>query len=282
MLYLEKYSIPVSIRCLEGVETGGTKMLEIEAKNTGKVLVIGHRGALGYAPENTMSSFKRGLEIGCDLIELDVHMSADERIVVMHDADVSRTTDGRGHLKDMELAAIKKLDAGVRFDERFRGERVPTLDEVLDWARTRVGLVIEIKGDPQPTEGIETQIIALIKHYGMMDAVMLISFYHEAVRRVKELEPRLATGILYSGQLVDTLAAAQAARADSVRPHWYYWTAQLVQQVHNAGLTASTWVANDEKVMKHLVEMGIDSIGCDYPDRLCGFLDRNGLRWGSR
>lgn len=254
-------------------------MLEIEAKNTGRVLVIGHRGALGHAPENTMSSFERGLEIGCDLIELDVHMSADGHVVVMHDADVSRTTDGRGRLKDMDLVAVKKLDAGIRFNERFRGERVPTLEEVLDWARTRIGLVIEIKGDPQPAEGIESKIIDLIARYGMMNDVMVISFYHEAVRRVKELEPRLAAGILYSGQLVDTVAAARAARADSVRPQWYYWTAKLVQEVHAAGLTASTWVANDEKVMKHLVAMGIDSIGCDYPDRLCAFLDRNGLRW---
>lgn len=239
-------------------------MLELEAKNTGKVLVIGHRGAPGYAPENTMSSFERGLELGCDLIEVDVHMSADRHIVVMHDPDVSRTTDGRGHLKDMDLAAVRKLDAGAWFDGRFRGE-----------------LVIEIKGDPQPAEGIESGIIDLIGRYGMLNEVMVISFYHQAVRRLKELEPRVATGILYGGQLLDTVGAARAARADSVRLQRHYCTAELVREVHEAGLTASAWLANDEPVMKHLLEMGIDSIGCDYPDRLCAFLDRSGLRWPS-
>ncbi|MBN1672774.1 MAG: glycerophosphodiester phosphodiesterase [Kiritimatiellae bacterium] len=251
-------------------------MLELEAANTGKVLVIGHRGALGHAPENTMASFKRGFELGADLIELDVHMSRDGLLACMHDADVSRTTDGNGRIKDMTRADIGKLDAGVKFDARFRGEPVPFLDEVLAWAGNRVGLVIEIKGDPLPAPGIEDALVQRLRAHGMLDQAMVISFHHPAVRRVKELAPETATGILYACRLADTVGAARAARADSLRPSWAFWTADDVRTVHAAGLAASTWVANDEERFAYLAELGVDSIGTDYPDRLRAWLDRTG------
>lgn len=254
-------------------------MLEIEAANSGKVLVIGHRGALGYAPENTMASFEVGLQLGVDLIELDIHMSRDGHLVVMHDGEVTRTTDGSGRISDMTLAEIARLDAGCKFDERFRGQRVPLLSEVMAWARGRIPLVIEIKGDPEVSPGIEEKLIDLVHQHRILDEVIVISFHHTAVKRAKELEPGLATGILYSGRLVDTTGAARAARADSVRPQWSYWTRELVDEVHAAGLTASAWVVNSEARAELLVNMGIDSIGSDYPDRLCTYLERAGRRW---
>lgn len=254
-------------------------MLELEARGSGKVLVIGHRGALGYAPENTMASFVKGLECGADLIELDVHLSADDAIVVIHDDDVSRTTDGGGPVREMTLAEIKRLDAGSRFDPKFCGERVPTLDEVLDWARGRVQLVVEIKGGPGPAPGIEERVVRALRDHRMVDEVMVISFHHPSVLRVKALEPALATGILYAARLVDTVGAARAAGADSVRPQWSYWARNLVDEVHAAGLLASTWVANDEPRMEYLVRLGMDSIGTDYPDRLRRYLDRVGRGW---
>ena len=254
-------------------------MLEIEAANTGKILVIGHRGALGYAPENTLASFELGWKLGADLLELDIHMTRDGELVVMHDADVSRTTDGHGYIKDMTLAEIKELDAGSWFDERFRGQHVPTLAEVLTWAKDRIPLVIEIKGDPQPANGIEEKLIETVHEHKMLDEVMIISFYHTSVKRVKELEPALATGILYTGRLVDTVGAARAALADSVRPHWSYWTAEVVEEVHDAGLTAHAWNADTEEVMEYLVGIGVDSIGSNYPDRLRAYLDARGLGW---
>jgi glycerophosphoryl diester phosphodiesterase len=254
-------------------------VLELEACCSGKVLAIGHRGALGYAPENTMVSFAKGLECGADLIELDVHLTADDHVVVMHDDDVSRTTDGKGAIRAMTLADIRRLDAGGRFDAKFRGERVPTLDEALDWAKDRIPLVVEVKGGPLPAPGIEERVVRAIRDLGMVDRVMAISFHHTVVKRLKALEGRLATGILYSGRLVDTVGAARAAGADSVRPHWGYWSRELVDEVHAAGLTASTWVANDEPRMAYLVGMGVDSIGCDYPDRLRRYLDRVGRGW---
>ncbi len=254
-------------------------MIEKEAMNSGKVLITGHRGAMGHAPENTMVSFAKGLELGADMLELDIHVSQDGELVVMHDGDVSRTTDGHGHIKDMTVAEIKKLDAGVKFNASFKGERVPKFVEVLDWAKTRIPLAIEVKGDPIPAVGIEEKLIKLLSDYRVLDDMLVISFHHAAVKRVKELEPRLMTGILYTGMLIDTVAAARAALTDSVRPAWQYWTPELVKQVHKAGLVAHSWIANDEALMEYLVSMGIDSIGTNYPDRMRAYLDRTGRSW---
>lgn len=254
-------------------------MLELEARGSGKIVVVGHRGALGHAPENTMVSFARGLECGADLLELDVHLTADDALAVIHDDEVSRTTDGHGPVRGLTLAALKRLDAGVKFDARFRGERIPALPEVLDWARGRIPLLIELKGGPLPAPGLEERLVACLRAHRMVDQAMAISFHHPAVRRVKEIEPTLATGILYAGRLVDTVAAARAARADSVRPSWAYWTAGLVTEVHAAGLVAHAWNANDEERAEYLVGLGVDSIGSDYPDRLRRYLDRIGRGW---
>lgn len=254
-------------------------MLEQEVRNTGKILVLGHRGALGHAPENTMASFELGWELGADMLELDIHLSRDGELVVMHDGDVSRTTDGDGRIKDMTLAEIKKLDAGITFDPRFKGQRVPTLPEVLSWAQGRIPLVVEIKGDPHPAPGIEEKLLAAVEEYGMMDEVMIISFHHPVVKRVKEITPEAATGILYTGRLADPVGAAEAALADSLRPHWAYWTREEVEEVHNAGLIAHAWNADGEELMEYLVGLGVDSIGSNYPDRLRAYLDRNGLGW---
>jgi glycerophosphoryl diester phosphodiesterase len=254
-------------------------VVELAARGTGKVLVVGHRGALGHAPENTLASFEKGLECGADILELDVHLTADGELAVIHDDDVSRTTDGRGAVRAMTLAELRRLDAGSWFDGRYRGERVPSLADVLAWACGRVELLVEIKGGPRPAPGIEEAVVAAVRAAGMLDQVMAISFHHPSVRRVKELEPSLATGILYAAQLVDTVGAARAARADSVRPGWGYWTAELVREVHAAGLVAHAWNANDEARLEHLVQLGVDSVGSDYPDRLRRYLDRIGRGW---
>jgi glycerophosphoryl diester phosphodiesterase len=257
-------------------------VLELQAARTGKVLIIGHRGALGNAPENTMASFEIGLEQGCDLVETDIHVSRDGALICMHDAEVSRTTDGKGRIKDMTVDEIKKLDAGSWFGERFRGQRVPVLSELLEWARTRIPLVIEIKGDPLPAPGIEAALLSELRRYDLVEQVMVIGFHHDSLRRIKDLEPRVATGLTYSCRLYDTVGAARATRADSIRPHWSYWSQELVQQCHKAALTTHAWVANDEKMTAYLCEMGIDSLGVDFPDRVRPYLDRTGRSWNKR
>lgn len=254
-------------------------MLEIEAANTGKVLIVGHRGALGLAPENTMASFQKGLETGCDLIETDIHLSRDGALILMHDGDVSRTTDGKGRIKDMTLEEIRRLDAGSWFGERFRGERVPVLGELLDWAKKRIPVVIEVKGDPRPAKGIEAALLAELHRHGVVEDVMVIGFHHDCLKRIKQMEPSITVGLTYSCRLADTVGAARATGASSIRPRWDYWDAQLVEECHEAGLTAHAWIANDEERTAYLVEMGIDSLGVDFPDRVRPYLDRTGRSW---
>jgi len=231
-------------------------------------LIVGHRGAMGYAPENTIASFEKGLALGADLIELDVHLSADGRLVVIHDPTVDRTTDGSGYVRDMALAQLKKLDVGSWFAPGFAGERIPTLAEVLEWARGRIGLAIEIKNGPVFYPGIEEKVVEALEAYGMEEEVIVISFDHRCVRRVKELRPGIATGILYVGRLADPVAAARAALADAIHPKADYLTAEDIQEAHGAGLAVSTWTVNAPSQMREFIEMGVDSIGTNYPDLL--------------
>ena len=122
------------------------------------VLRVGHRGAKGHAPENTFASFNLALEMGVNAVETDVHLSKDGEVVLIHDHTVDRTTDGRGFVKDMTLRELKQLDAGSWYDTRFAGQRIPTLTELLEWARGRVGVAIEIKNGPIYYPGIAEKV----------------------------------------------------------------------------------------------------------------------------
>src|SRR5258708_746117 len=132
-------------------------------RSSGRPRVFGHRGAMGHAPENTFASFERAVEIGVDAIELDVHLSADDEVVAIHDHQLNRTTNGQVVVHDMTLAELKQLDAGVHFDPAWAGQRIPTLGETLAWARGRCVLDIEIKGGPWPYPGIEARVVDLIR-----------------------------------------------------------------------------------------------------------------------
>jgi glycerophosphoryl diester phosphodiesterase len=238
------------------------------------VLCVGHRGARGHAPENTFASFnyfdsaqyKRGVELGANVVETDVHLSKDGEVVVIHDHTVDRTTDGHGFVKDLTVAELKRLDAGAWFGPEFAGERIPTLAELLAWAKDRVPLAIEIKNGPLYYPGIAEKVVRLLREHGMVRQAIIISFDHFVVREAKMLAPEVATGILYAGRLIDPVAAARAARADALHPNWAFITPDLVQAAHAAGLAVSPWCPNDIEALQMLDEMGVDSIGTDYPE----------------
>ena len=154
-------------------------------RSGGRPRVFGHRGAMGYAPENTFASFERAIELGVDAIELDVHLTADGEVVVIHDHELDRTTDGDGILGEKTLAELKSLDAGRRFGDEYIGQRIPTLGETLEWARGRCVLDIEIKGGPWPYAGIEAKVVDLIREHEMVDQTIVISFEHPTVARVR-------------------------------------------------------------------------------------------------
>lgn len=230
------------------------------------LLRVGHRGARGHAPENTMASFALGADLGVDAVETDVHLSKDDEVVLIHDHTVDRTTDGHGFVGEMTLAELKRLDAGGWRDPRFAGERIPTLEELLAWAKERVGVAIEIKNGPIYYPGIAGKTIELVRRHGMERQVILIAFDHLVLREAKRIAPEIATGILYVAGLADPVAAARAALADSLNPNWSYVTPGLVHDAHAAGLAVSPWNPNDLPTIRALSGMGVDSVGTDYPE----------------
>jgi glycerophosphoryl diester phosphodiesterase len=230
------------------------------------LLRVGHRGAKGHAPENTMISFLTGADLGVDAVETDVQLSKDGEVVLIHDHTVDRTTNGHGFVKDMTLAELKRLDAGGWYDPRFAGERIPTLAELLTWAKDRVGVAVEIKNGPIYYPDIAEKTVRLVRQHGMERQAILISFDHFVLREVKKIAPEIATGILYVAGLVDAVAAARAVPADSLNPHWAYVTPELVRAAHAGGLAISPWNPDDLATLRMLSDVGVDSVGTDYPE----------------
>lgn len=247
-------------------------MLDLRKCTTGYVSLVGHRGALASAPENTLPSFEVGLAQGADVLELDIHLSRDGELVVIHDFSVDRTTDGKGYVKDLTVAELKRLDAGSRFSPALKDARIPLLREVLEWAKGRVWLAIEIKSDWITYEGIEAALVDQLHTVAMVDQVMVISFDHCCIKRVKDLDPNIATGMLYMARLVDPVAVARSARADVLRPRWPFATAAEIRAAHAAGLAYSPWGPNDPAIWRQLVEMGVDTLSADRPADLRAIL----------
>jgi len=228
--------------------------------------VIGHRGAAGYAPENTMVAFERGIALRADAIELDVHPTADGHLVVIHDPTLNRTTNGTGLVAQHTLAQLRGLDAGSWFDPSFAGERIPTLREVLQWAHGRTKVVIEIKQGPIFYPNVEQLLVAELDAAGMRGDVLVISFDHQSVRRVKELAPDIVTGVLYAGRMIDPVPLAKAANADALLPYWALLTKEEVDAAHAAGLMVSPW-GGPEQDYCIILATGVDAVASDFPDR---------------
>jgi len=163
------------------------------------LLVVGHRGSSGTAPENTLASFRQAIEAGVDMIELDVRMTKDFHLVVIHDRTVDRTTGGHGAVSAKSLQELKLLDAGSWFGARYRGEQIPTLREVMDILPARVGLNIEVKtdGDTRPGRALEESLVLILREQRMQGPCLVSSFDHRHLRRLHQLDPELLLGALY-------------------------------------------------------------------------------------
>jgi glycerophosphoryl diester phosphodiesterase len=231
---------------------------------------------MGHAPENTFASFERAIELGVDAIELDVHLTADGEVVVIHDHELDRTTDGDGILGEKTLAELKALDAGKHFGAEYAGQRIPTLGEVLAWARGRCVLDVEIKGGPWPYEGLEAKVVGLIREHEMTEQTFVISFEHQTVAQVRALAPEIAVGTLWSARPIDPVAVAQAAGANAILPFWSYCDAETVEQAHAAGLSVHPWATSDPEVVERLLSFGVDSVCSNHPDVVVGALRRLG------
>jgi glycerophosphoryl diester phosphodiesterase len=222
------------------------------------MIIMGHRGAAALAPENTLLSIATAMEIGVDAAEIDVHLSKDNELVVIHDATVDRTTNGTGAVSRYTLEEIKRLDAG-------KGETIPTLQEVIDLIHDKVKLVIELK-----EAGTEEPVVELIKRNGLWENVYVISFWHRLVRTVKEKEGRIKTGVLFVGCPVDACFAAQA-RADAFVMKYTFVDKKFVDMAHKEGLTVFIWNIDAPHLVKPYADMGVDGIGSNDPRVLIDF-----------
>ena len=252
-------------------------MIEQAVAGSGKVVVVGHRGAMGYAPENTLASFAKAAEMGAHAFECDVHLTRDGEVVVIHDAGVERVSNGHGAVAEMTLADLRQLDVGGWFGPEYAGQRIPTLAEALD-AGARLGLevVVELKGEPEPPRLLVERTVALIADREMQGRVAVISFNHPSLLQVRELDDGIATGILFGHGIPDPVAEAKRFAASSIRPHYSRVTARLAQGTHSAGMCLHAWTVNDGHLAETLVGQGVDSIGTNYPDRMQRLLNQLG------
>jgi len=212
---------------------------------SGRILLGGHRGNADEFPENTLASFQSAIELGVDVIECDVHRSEDGGLPVIHDHLLDRTTDGSGLVRDHTMAELRRFDAGSWKDQRFKDERIPSLDEVLALAKGRVGVAIEIKNLPLPYPGIADAVVTAVRDAAMIHDVVVISFDHRCVKRVGELEPEILTGVLEASRPVDILRVMDDAEADVFCPHWASIEPETAQELHAAGKLIGVWTVDD-------------------------------------
>ncbi len=246
---------------------------------TPRPLVIAHRGDSAHRPENTLASFASALEIGASLVELDVQLTADGHVVVLHDPTVDRTTDGRGDVRRMTLAEVRALSAGYaeRFGAAWSGERVPTLAEVLTLVHERARIMIEIKKESVSDDadgGVEARTVAEIRRQGLADRVALISFEHRALLRCRELAPEIARGHLFGRTAPgDMVLAARDAGCGIVMPHKGQLSETVADRVHEAGLKLATWVVDEPEELKRLARFRLYGVGSNRPGVLMQALD---------
>lgn len=234
-------------------------------------LVIAHRGDSAHRPENTLASFAGALELGAVAVELDVQLTRDGHVVVIHDPAIDRTTSGRGAVRELTLAELRAVSAGypARFGDAWAGERVPTLAEVLALVRDRARALIEIKAESVTDDeegGVEALTVAEIRRLGMTDKVALISFDQRAILRVRRLAPEISRGRLFGRTSAgEVLADARATGSEVVLPHKSQLDDGLAAAVHAAGLKLATWVVDEPAELRELARFNLYGVGSNCP-----------------
>jgi glycerophosphoryl diester phosphodiesterase len=224
-------------------------------KGNFKPKVIGHRGCMGEAPENTLGGIRTALDRGVDGVEIDVHLTADKQLVLMHDFYVDRTTNGTGWVRDLTYDQIRKFDAG-------KGERVPHLEEVFDIIGDKA-LFIEVK-----CQQAEEKLLALVERAPHFNQVTFKSFDHRVVKKLKELNRGVRTACIIEGVPVHPQKLAEDALADIVSVSAYMTDKYLVDECHKYGLQAFVWCAETPEDFQKLAEMGFDFICTSFPNKI--------------
>ncbi|NVM16613.1 MAG: glycerophosphodiester phosphodiesterase [Candidatus Lokiarchaeota archaeon] len=226
-------------------------------KDENNIIIIGHRGASVISPPNTLKAFKKAIELKADYVEFDIHITKDSEIVIIHDSDTFDITGVKGVIKDMTLEQIKSIDAG-------EGEKIPTLQELINIAGKKMGLQIEIKA----TNLLE-KLIQILKEENLLDTSIVSSFMFDEVLKLKLLEPVLKVGLLLPVELEQPNLIKRKIKKVaknnfySLHPHYSITDKEIVNFAHEYGLKVIVWTVNDRKIMENLMEIGVDGIITD-------------------
>ncbi|HHV20932.1 MAG TPA: glycerophosphodiester phosphodiesterase [Propionibacterium sp.] len=226
-----------------------------------------HRGASAYAPENTLPAFELAAEMGADGIELDVQLTADGEVVVIHDETLDRTTDATGRVGELTLAEIRRADASNGL-AGFGGTRVPTLAEVLEVVRRgRMVVNVELKNLTEFYPGLERAALDVIAASGMAERVIVSSFNHWSLKTVQHLAPAMKVGVLLSDGIYLPWEYAADFGAAAIHPHWGFLRVPgLVDYAHAAGVAVHVWTVNAETDLAAAISAGVDAVITNHPD----------------
>lgn len=256
----------------------------------GRPLVIAHQGGEGLRPSNTMAAFEHAMSLGVDVLEMDIHSSADGVLVVIHDATVDRTTDGTGRVQDLTLAQLQALDAGhywsadggQSYPFRGQGITIPALEEIFQ-AWPAMWMNIEIK---QTTPSLAAPLCDLLRRYELADQVLIASFHQVALDEFRTACPEVATSaterevraffyryLALLGRTYSPPAGLFAIQAPEYSSGFHVLSSRFIRAAHHQGLDVHAWTINETDEMARLIQAGVDGIITDYPDRLLQLLE---------
>lgn len=239
--------------------------------------IVAHRGASGLAPENTLPAIQKALDLKVDVIEIDLHLSADGQVVVIHDATVNRTTTGEGVVGEMTWAELAELDAGIYFDSEYANTRLPRLADVLELVNGQSIVLIEIKqGQTGPYPGLAKKVIELVEAYQASAWIRIMSFENETLDVLRALAPDLTYMKLLVGQLPILPIYMDREWHGSpvwgmegmqgINPNSHFATRRFIRHVHDQGKQVFVWTVDDPDEMQDLVDKGVDGIITNRPD----------------
>lgn len=234
------------------------------------VLIFGHRGASAYAPMNTIPAFELAYEQGADGIELDVHLTKDGELIIVHDFTIDHTTDSEGIVTEKTLAELKSLDAGSWFDEKFTGAKLPTLDEVFDAVGHKLYINVEIKTLSPDGDGTEESVVACIKKHNMAERVIVSSFNPYVLKRFRPLAPEIPIGYLIHPATVSDISklVLQADEYEALHPFHEMIDDSYLTLAKKHNYIVNTWTVNETEIATNLVSKGVRGIMTDYPDMM--------------
>jgi glycerophosphoryl diester phosphodiesterase len=219
------------------------------------LLKIGHRGARAYEPENTLRSFKKAIELGVDAIELDVRKTKDNKLVVIHNEDLSKTTNGKGSVGELTLNEIKQFVAD-------KNEKIPTLSEAFQFLDKKVKILVELK-----EVGLEKEVIDLVHEKNLAENVIIISFHEVVLKKIRELDTKIATGLIYVRHK-NPVQTALDLDVQYLLPLYHFTHSANVKKAHENNLKMVVWTINKADEVAEYKKKGVDGIASDKPDIL--------------